>query len=148
MLSLSSFFHNFSIISMNNSFIYLSKCKKFIDYTTNYVFRFFSEINKENIYSIILFNANREEQRNVSRSSELLYDITYIAFFEVLMIACSILGGISNNAGSYSLTIILQTKFFSIDRQATIAGPLYPVRTMWTTLPPSLRDGLVLDVGA
>ncbi len=24
---------------------------------------------------------------------------------------------------------------------------LYPVRTMWTTLPPELRDGLVLDVG-
>ena len=25
---------------------------------------------------------------------------------------------------------------------------MYPVKTMWTTLPPDLRDGLVLDVGA
>ena len=41
------------------------------------------------------------------------------------------------------LYIILPNNIFYL-----IVVVLYPVRTMWTTLPPDLRDGLVLDVGA
>ena len=73
--------------------------------------------------SIIHYELNNEGQRNVSRSLELLNDRKYTSFFEVLRIACSTSGGISNSAGLSLCTEYLQIHSLPFTRQATVADP-------------------------